>query len=301
MTELDLGVRQTPARRHFKSKAGQNNHFLVTVLVGLDSVLDETTQVAPDFSTSWTPQNRTNSYHRSRQYVLESSLVWILDLVDGYRMSLGKTEGLLSVTSVVRMNQLDGRSRKLRELARLLHREADNAENLVRAAYSWRNRVVHGETSNRVSPELRSLLLPARDEISEEYRGLDIERFLSSADGSEIPTFKETASTIAAAHKLIEQLDDAAIDLMDLEQYAESILRQFFVSQFDAGNRAIFVQYWPGDEYKTRKRLRQFLLQSGFVANPPSARTLSSEWAHTLTSMTAREARSRFIANTHAP
>lgn len=69
----------------FKKNIGQANHFLITVLVGLDGLEDhEEINIRSSFRTTWNPKNRIASIARSREFVKKSSLAWIIDCLDSY-------------------------------------------------------------------------------------------------------------------------------------------------------------------------------------------------------------------------
>lgn len=300
MTDLALCLRTTPARRHFKSRAGQNNHFLITVLVGLDGVLDEKIDISPDFSTSWTPKDRVSSYHRSRQYVLESALVWITELLDGYRSAVMQLDGLMSDSEIRRINALEkvGGAGKLREFARVLGMEQAVPELIVRAAYSWRNQVVHSsKASGRFPAELKARLLEHADLIRANYRGLEITRYISNVEDTSVPSFKETASTIAAAQQLVELIDSSVVKTLNLEVYAESLICNYMNERFTNGHRSVFAEYWSNDAVKTAARLRQLLLQNGLSPASDLDRTFSSAWVSEIVELSARDARMRYAAD----
>ena len=61
----------------FKNEIGQANHFLITILVGLDGVHDNKINIKEEFSTSWNPKNRIDSANRSREFAKKSALTSI--------------------------------------------------------------------------------------------------------------------------------------------------------------------------------------------------------------------------------
>ena len=79
-----LALVRTPALRQFKSQTGQNNHFIITILVGLHQIEREDVAPDPEFSTQWSPRDRVNSARRSREYTLQSSLTWLVDQLTRY-------------------------------------------------------------------------------------------------------------------------------------------------------------------------------------------------------------------------
>lgn len=55
------------AFKKIKREMGQANHFLITIMIGLDAV-DGGAQKREEFKTSWNPQNVSASVRRSKQY-----------------------------------------------------------------------------------------------------------------------------------------------------------------------------------------------------------------------------------------
>lgn len=289
----ELSINRTPARVNFKKNAGQNNHFLITVLVGLDAVREQKATLNEEFSTSWKPADIPRSALRSREYALITSLAWITDLIDVYRKRLQSLDSVFDEEFPTRVNRIDGRANRLSAVASALELPATDARLLVvLLAIKWRNTIVHSDADTRVGSSLRAHLLSAGKEISEAHRGLDIERSLSSFESGNPPTFKEVASFISAAQGLVEALDAAAVSKMDIEQYAESTLATYFADAFEK-NAQIFSQFWPANAAKTRHRLTSLLVQRGFSKGPAPS-PLSPRYLDDLSALTASSARGRF-------
>lgn len=293
MSSDDLGLRNTPARADFKRIAGQNNHFLITVLVGLDAVHDGTATLNAEFSTSWSPTDVKQSSMRSREYVLVTSLAWITDLVDVYRKRLQAMPSVVRTNESSRINNIDGRATKLAEIAKVLRLE-NNDRNLsmLQFAIKWRNMIVHSDADSRVGSQLKANLSALSTEIADAHRGLDIGRAINSFEKGHAPTFKEVASFIAAAQQLVASLDSRAIETMDMREYADSRLREHLTSTFDS-NPQVFSQFWPGNIPKSEHRIRSLLLQLGFTDNKPAA-PLSGDYLADIARLSAKEARKRF-------
>src|SRR5437773_6835144 len=68
----ELALRTSPARRTFKQLAGNTNHLLITMLVGLDAVRDGTAQLSEEFATSWNPRDPVRSADRSRELAIKA-------------------------------------------------------------------------------------------------------------------------------------------------------------------------------------------------------------------------------------
>lgn len=294
MTTKSLGMSRTQARVAFKQNAGQNNHFLITVLFGLDAVKAGDASLSGEFSTSWSPQDVSRSAVRSREYALVTSLAWITDLVDVYRKQIQGLPSVIDETVSARINKIDGRANRLAELASVLKLSmTDRNLAMMLFATRWRNTIIHSDADTRLGNDLRRALVKLRDALSLEHRGLDITRSIASYERGDAPTFKEVASFIAAGQQLVETLDQAAVAEMVIEQYAESALCQHF-SDAVKTNPQVFSQFWPGNPAKTYQRITQLLTQLGFTSSEPRA-ILSSNFLDEASRFTASEARARFI------
>lgn len=282
-------------RRAFKKNAGQNNHFLITILVGLDSVKSGTAMLSPEFSTSWSPRDRNQSYKRSRQYALDTSLVWILDLVGNYRKSLARTPGLLDEAQVAAINNIDGGAARFRAFSELLSLSESDDELLLQLAYLWRNVVVHSEKRPKVPSVLRVALQQRRDAIATEYRGLNVLETMNRIEQRHAPTFKEVASIIAAAHAAVARLDEQAITYVGQDALAERSLSDFFESRVNEGHGDVFSRFWPGSPEKTRARLTQLLLQRGWSAMNANDPQLSETFVDEVVHLSPSAARARYL------
>ena len=79
-----IGLKYSYALKEFKSLAGQSNHFLITILIGLDAVENGDAEKSDDFKTSWNPKNVTSSARRSRMFSINATLAWLIDAFDSY-------------------------------------------------------------------------------------------------------------------------------------------------------------------------------------------------------------------------
>lgn len=295
MDVIELGINSTPARAAFKKNAGQNNHFLITVLVGLDSVREGKAVLNEEFSTSWSPKDTSRSALRSRDYVLVTSLAWIADLVDVYRKQIQAMDSAFDDSLSAKIEKLDGRDSRLSGVARELGIPRNNPSLLMmRFAIKWRNTIVHSDAANRLDSQLRADLIASADALSEAHRGLSIERSITSFSHGSAPTFKEAASFISAAQNLVKILDEATLSKMDVDKYAESTLITYFSESF-AHNSQIFSQYWPTSAAKSRGRLIKVLEQHGFTPENSRA-TLSHSYLESISDLTASGARTRFLS-----
>jgi hypothetical protein len=227
---LPLGLSMTPARKRFKSLTGNNNHFLITIQVGLDAVASGEATLDPDFSTSWNPKDRRASAHRSREFAHKAMLTWLTDALSAYRSSLKRTPGLaLDASTWERADSLDGLVAKLDDLVDQVGAPCGPERDLVCTAVVWRNRLVHEGASNSLPQATRQRLQAARDEIHENYQGLDITRTMETlkrSSDSKAPTFKETTALVRAAQKFVEVVDGAIVGTISPTDYLIDVLRE---------------------------------------------------------------------------
>lgn len=296
-----LGLRASPARQAFKKRAGQNNHFLITVLVGLDAVREGTAGLPDEFSTSWSPHDLERSYARSREYCLNTSLAWITDLVDVYRKSLGRTATLFTASQASAIEDSDGRSAKLRAAAKVLGVPETPDELLVRLGIHWRNRIVHSDSQARLDGRVVAGLTDAKKELRTRHSGLDVASTIDRVHAGDAPTFKDVASIIAAAHQVVELMDAAALRRVHLDEYSDLVISEHLRSGLAKGRTNTIAQMWPGSTDKTLSRLTQVLLQAHMSPVAVDDDHVSRGYLLEIASLTPSEARRRFVSGPAKP
>jgi len=81
---MHFALETSPARRAFKRSLGQANHFLITILVGLDAIEDGTAKQRQGMPASWNPQNPAQSAARSRGFAARAAFALLFDCIDAY-------------------------------------------------------------------------------------------------------------------------------------------------------------------------------------------------------------------------
>lgn len=71
---MGFKLNHSVAQRQFKKRMGQANHFLITILIGLDEVSKGLVKKPDTLDVSWNPKDVKASAERSRVYALNSSL-----------------------------------------------------------------------------------------------------------------------------------------------------------------------------------------------------------------------------------
>ncbi|MFE4950414.1 hypothetical protein ACFQ9V_09935 [Leifsonia sp. NPDC056665] len=295
-----LTLSATRGRREFKTNSGHNNHFLITVLVGLDAVADGTAVLKPEFSTSWSPRDARSSAARSREYALKTSLSWTSDMVDRYRNTLFDLPDLFDSLSKDRISKLSGSAVRLREVAKELG-VVDTVElDVVRLGIHWRNRMVHSAASSSLDRQVAARLVARAESIRERHRGMDIRSAIKEADNGKPPRFKEVASIIEAGHQLVQSLDKAAIERLDFSAYADSLIAENLQRSAASGSSNGAPMLWPGNPAKSEARIRQILTQGGFSSAQKGDRALPASYLESLCSLSARHGRMRFLPRENA-
>lgn len=227
-----LKLKMSPARRHFKQRIGQVNHFLITTLIGLDGVKSKKYSLPDEFSTSWNPRNVERSAERSIRFILDASLSWVVDNLDSYFVESSRKPSIIESNELsVKYTQADRSVNKRFDLfyheARNSNTEIDKYAALVALAIQWRNNTVHYGANNELDGEYRSLLMQYKDYYMDEFRHLDVEKMLESFDSVDgHPSFKEVTSMINAIHKYVECIDGFLLSGLDIERFKRDLLEK---------------------------------------------------------------------------
>lgn len=294
MNQLTLVLPRTPARRAFKELLGHANHFIITILVGLESVKSGTAKRPPEFSTSWSPHNAPRSADRSREFALRSALISTCDAMDMYLRMLNRRPFVLNDPDLT--NELNGfgRERLSDRIATLAARQ-DGAiavpAMVSRFAVCWRNSLVHYVSDGAIEVGLRQSLLDHKDEIAAQFQSLSVvdmvQRF-DRSNGRTSPSFKEATSFIRSAHKYVEIVDGEIVQNLDPDRYFRQWLREFMKDRDDR-----IVGLWGKDPQKIRSRMVRLAHEAGFteVIDDGKLQPLSLDKFRDLCGFSVKEAR----------
>ena len=256
--------------------AGQSNHFLITLLVGLGSVEDGTAQVRPEMRTSWAPHDRARSAHRSREFAIKALLAWLMDAVGSYTRIVQTSPALVS--EEIRYN-LESASRGDKGLAARIHALATDTGQarsgevaLLEVAAAWRNRLVHNHATGRLSNAAVGSAMEQSELFLESYQGLDVGDLIERARRSpaHAPTFKEATAIVRCAHKFVERADEALLLGIDLEPYLWEVLRLYLVKDVEARPDTLMRRasnIWSRSFDRRRTTMRNIAINAGFSAS----------------------------------
>lgn len=236
-----INYKKSKPLRVFKKQIGQANHFLVTILIGLDGVRNGTITKSDGFSTSWNPENLKSSADRSREFAVKSALSWSIDALDSYLIMTQREPKLIQDHQF----QVEfGKTKhsvyeKLLVFCKFLSLEQTDVDrSLVELAINWRNRMVHHFAENEFSSKAINTLVQENTYIKEKYSGLDIEQLLLGFEISSKnpPRFKEVTSLINAIINLVYKIDNELVKILDEEKYTHDVIKTYVVQQCKARN-----------------------------------------------------------------
>ena len=239
---------------------GQANHFLITIMIGLDAVEDGA-EKRESFKTTWNPQNRTNSVVRSKKYAIKSALAWTVDNLDMYLRLCNREPRLYHEEESLKIaktkhsvyNKFDCVIRNHPELAVSKFAYVD-------LLICWRNNSVHFDAENKLMPESINYFrnIPEDDVVTNTYH-LDVDQMWERFNRRECPTFKEAATLISMTIHFVEELD--SILLRDIEQY--QFLETSLLKLLKIGNATSVFSFKNTIPEKRKKKLKQFLVTAG--------------------------------------
>lgn len=226
-------IRTTRARRQFKEMLGQANHFLVTILIGLNAVENGQAKPGASLSAAWNPRDVVASSRRSREFVLDMALVRAVDALDAYLSTAYRKPSLFD--SPMLRSAMDNAGTKVSMKFAAVCQHGVGLESklaaLCRLAIEWRNRRVHSLAENELSADDEALLRASSMEIATEYRGLDVDLMLSNFYASKEPTLKEAAGIIKVMQNVVEKMDAKLIADVDVDRLVrEAILMDMHVT-----------------------------------------------------------------------
>ena len=291
---MDLTLRNTSGRRVFKELTGATNHFLITILIGLDGVEKGTVCKAPEFSTSWNAKDPSASARRSREFALSSGLAWVVDALDSYFISLRRVPSVVENASVRRAFDGAGRSvtNRLNLMLDSFLVQRERAE-LSRLAIAWRNVLVHSFSDDQFCDSARTYLTSQGPALHAGFRGLDIAVLLNRFDRREAPSFKEALSLISALHLLVSELDERLLSQLDPLRFFSDALHLYLAQ--DPIGRAQNV--WGKGDDKARKTLRVLLSQAGFSPADDLVRPrVTADDIDAIAQLSPKEACARFVS-----
>lgn len=212
----------------FKKEIGQANHFLITILIGLNGVKSGCINKNIEFSTSWNPKNKISSANRSRDFAKKSALTWVVDNLDMYfRMSYEEPK---LVSKLDLQSSLDKNNQSVYNAFKSFNTYYTLDEintSIVDLMICWRNRLVHYKSDNKPDKEVIKILKDNQEIIKSRHNGMDINIALNRFENRQAPSFKEITSMIKALIEYVYSLDKELIANLDMVLYCDKVIIKY--------------------------------------------------------------------------
>jgi hypothetical protein len=263
---LMLELNRTVARAAFKDLLGQANHFLITILVGLNGVRRGGIEIDEEFRTSWNPRDVRHSADRSRAFALDLALVRAVDSLDTYMMRSRRHP--LALTSTSFASSMDGAGQSISRRLEVFNAHLDPLPNrhttFIKLAIEWRNRRVHSLADNNIDDDDIDSLEKCADTLHKEFSGLDVVELIKDYKSRSAPTFKEAAAIMRLVHFAVENFDTQLLGKLDINRYLGTALAAQLGGNGQSVNISVLShscrQIWDHPTKKKEKILRALRL-----------------------------------------
>lgn len=223
-------MKASPAKKEFKKRFGQANHFLITALVGIDGIQSGLITEKPEsFKTTWNPNDKKRSADRTRVFILKSFLGWAVESLEMYMTELNRKPKLLESEIFTSLFSKAGRS--VYQKTTLI---ADEIKvdpiliGLMEVLITWRNYTFHYDIDNTIREASLHCLFEQSESIKERFSGLDIVILNKTWESGADFTFKETASLIKATQDFVDEIDIYVLDHLNVENFLIESTQKYF-------------------------------------------------------------------------
>ena len=221
-----LELKHTPALNHFKDLIGQTNHYLITILIGLEGVRNGSVTKGESFNVTWNPKSVEDSAKRSRRFARNSALSWAVDALDAYMGFLGKKPFCISDSDFLKEIEKRSVYKKFNAAVRSLNFDIDFPISVIHLGIQWRNNLVHFHAENELDHEYGTFLRNTdKKDIQERFRGLDSVLMLENFKKNYTPTLKEVAAIIQSIHYVVVEMDKELVKSYNAAEYCEKIMK----------------------------------------------------------------------------
>lgn len=286
---MHLALETSSPRRAFKRSLGQANHFLITILVGLDAIENGTARQRQGMPASWNPQNPAQSAARSRGFAARAAFTLLFDCIDAY------TWDILAEPTVVQceanrtaLEKAADSKARFEELARLVGQKGSSAWALLNLGRAWRHRLIHTRSDAAPSGGVVAALRKNKGVIKEDYAGLDIERLQKSLVSGE-PHMKETTAMIRAGHLFVEAVDRNLLTNIDLSDYAREALSSHLRPLNLAERKIRASNLWGQDRERRLRTVLNILRSQGMTVSTERRDATAEETIKGLVDLKPRE------------
>lgn len=276
-------LKRTQARTSFKELLGQANHFLITILIGLNGVRSGKVEHDPEFHAAWNPRDVKSSADRSRAFALDLALVRAVDALDAFLMMSRRAPSTLGSSQFE--SAMDGTGRSVLNRLNVFLGYIDTIPlehaSFLRLAIAWRNRKVHSLSDDKLSLEDEQTLVQHAASLAGEFRGLSIQDALGRFKASESPQFKDVASINSLVQTAVERFDAHLLKKLDIEEYVRVALKKALSKSStrpeDAQIKHAVCRIWGSSSNREAKALRALRSVGVHQVETPSGRRVPDE------------------------
>ena len=243
--------------KQFKTNIGQSNHFLITILVGLDGIQYANVTKRNEFSTSWNPKNVNISVQRSRVFAKEAALTYSVSSLDGYFHDINCDPKLINADLSSMFDTSKSIFKKNEEVYKIYINSSIQRVNLkleyliVKLAISWRNNITHYNSTTRLTNEennyIKQYCLTDKNAVK---CGLDASRMIENFNSGGCPSFKEVTFLIAKIIQYVTDLDGFFLENVDSAVF----VKQFFTQEFKSERLKFHNIFNSAPKSKVRQR-----------------------------------------------
>ncbi len=286
------------ARKTFKRLLGQTNHYLITLLIGLDYVKKNDVTLPEEFKTSWNPRDQNSSSIRSREFAINATFSWAIDALDAYLSLCHKKPSLYQSKDIQDNAGGAGQSAYKKFIVLKDFVSTDNQDDFIKfaalteVAIKWRNKLVHYFADNTVDNDKGTFLLNNAQFYHDNFQGLNIVELLLRFDNSQTPRFKEITSIIRGIHKFVESSDGFLLRIIDKEIHFIDCLDYHLKlnSENDSELKGKIGLLFNLPNERRTKSLHQTIMNYGFTLSATHKTTIKQEWVDNFSALTNNEA-----------
>lgn len=264
---MGIQLKHSKVQRQFKKKMGQANHFLITILIGLDEVGKGVVKKPDTLDVAWDPKDVKASVIRSREFALNSSLAWIIDNFDAYVHNCKRKPRLIEKKEL--LSELDSADKRVNDKFVVLFNRYKSIDQimlfgaLLALGIQWRNVTTHSEAKNILDKDFEKILVDNKEWYYSNFSHLVIDDALDHFNTHKSPTLKETTSIIKAVLRFIELVDSELIKELDSERYLSELFEEHFSSDGNQKDQRCLFQTLTKERKKSL--VKNILFSNGFT------------------------------------
>lgn len=266
---MGLQLIHTLVQRQFKRRVGQANHFLITIIVGLDEVGKGGVSKSDMLDVAWNPKDVRVSSNRSKEFARNSSLAWIIDNFDSYVNACKRKPSVIVNAGL--LSKIDQANRSVNEKFMALFDRYKHINEiklygaLLALGIQWRNVTTHIDANNILGKEHETVLLDNKEWFYKNSCHLDIVETLNHFVAHKSPTLKEITSIIKAVLRFVELVDSELVKEINTDIYTAEIIYNHFGGVNEEKHSTQIGLFKTLTLERKISRIKNILLNNGFT------------------------------------